>query len=151
MQDNIIIKEEHIMNKNVISLLELYNKELSKILGYNSFKAISNDGVLFIAVLYHNDIPIAMGTLKHLATEVAQVIDVYSKDNNIGAAHKLIEYIEKRAFEMGYDQILVSSNKRNEKALEFFISLKYKLCNNYGKYVGRKDIVSFNKNIKNNY
>jgi ribosomal protein S18 acetylase RimI-like enzyme len=72
---------------------------------------------------------------------------VYSRKNTIGAAHKMIQALEEQAHQNGFSAIVLETRAVNTKAVAFYLSCGYRLCPNYGKYIGRTDAACFTKRL----
>lgn len=91
--------------------------------------------------------PITCGALRLLSGQTAEIKRVYARKNSIGAAHKMIQALEEKALQNGFDTILLETRTVNRNAVHFYLSCGYTPCSNYGKYVGRTDAVCFSKKL----
>lgn len=144
-----IIKNVDVNSEDAQFLLDKLNSELFKITGnsgVHSFnnKDIENDKSIFV-IAYENDNPIACGALKKINENIAEIKRVFSLKNTIGAGHRIVSELESKALSFGYTKVILETRKINSHAVDFYIGCGYKICDNYGKYVGDEKAVCFEK------
>ena len=81
-------------------------------------------------------------------TSVNKIVSRY-KAEGIEAifGKQVLEFLEREAAALDYTRIILETGTVNEKAVRFYLSNGYRVCENYGKYVGRADSVCFSKDL----
>lgn len=116
--------------------------------GASSFRNsdIAENGGIFL-IGYYDDKPIACGAFRKLSRNTAEIKRVFAMKNDIGAAHKIIETLEKDAIKEGSRKLQLETRRINEHAVQFYYNCGYKQCDNYGLYIGREDAICFEKTL----
>ena len=122
-------------------------KEITGESGESSFNLedLMNYRSLFAIARYHGE-PIGCGVLRPINETTAELKRMYSRKNGIGVGSKILTYLEKEAKNLKYSIIRLETRLINEKAIQFYKGKGYYLIPNYGRYIGRKDAICFEKN-----
>lgn len=141
-------------SKDAIMLMEELSKTLKKITGdsgENSFdlKDVCVPRSLFVVEYDHEEKAIGCGAFRPINEEVAEVKRMFSKEKSKGVGGKILSYLEKEAYNMGYSKLWLETRIINERAVEFYKKRGYHQISNYGKYVGNEKAICFEKILKN--
>ncbi|MDG9668603.1 GNAT family N-acetyltransferase [Hahella sp. CR1] len=96
-------------------------------------------------VLLQNGAPVACGALRPLQDDCAEVKRMYSRRPGGGLAVLLA--LERRARELGYREICLSTRKINDRAVSFYRKHGYVIAQPYGKYRETDLSVCFSKRL----
>lgn len=89
---------------------------------------------------------IGCGSIRQIEDKVGEIKRMYSKFPGVGK--KILNELEIRAIKVGYESLKLETRKVNKRAVEFYIKNGYKVTQNYGKYVGNKKAICFQKTLK---
>ena len=145
---NFIIKEVEPSTADALELIAELNTSLRQITGSSGAGSFSGEGLLTSCVGYLEGEPVCCGALRQYEGKVAEIKRVYARKNTVGAAHRMVSFLEEAAKAMGYTAICLETRLGNEHACQFYRNCGYRMGEHYGKYVGREDAACFWKTLK---
>jgi len=101
-------------------------------------------------VLYHNDIPVACGAYKFVASQNAVEVKRMYVDEAVrgkGFSKLIISGLEAWAVEAGYKTAILETGPQNVSAIHLYKNSGYKRIANYPPYVGQKDSICMAKKL----
>ncbi len=139
-------------NKDFIQLVGLLDAELAVLDGdEHTFYAQLNktDKIKHVIIAYENDKPISCGAIREYSPTIMEVKRMYTIPGNRGKgiATKILNELEKWAFELAYQKCILETGKRQPDAIWLYQKNGYKTIPNYGKYVEMENSVCFEKKI----
>ncbi|WP_164887217.1 GNAT family N-acetyltransferase [Hahella sp. KA22] len=99
-------------------------------------------------VLSRNGEPVACGALRPLQDDCAEIKRMYSRLSGGGLV--VLRALERRARELGYREICLSTRKINDRAIAFYRKHGYVIGEPYGKYRETDLSVCFSKRLQPN-
>lgn len=107
------------------------------------------DDIHDVIVAYDNDTPIACASFKKYDNECAEVKRVFVKKEyrGMGLSKELMEMLEKRAREKGFQYFILESGEPLVAAMALYRKIGYKVIPNYGQYVGMEKSVCMKKKL----
>ena len=135
-----------------IELVKLLDAELAILDGdEHVFYAQLNktDKIKHVIVAYENDKPISCGAIREYSPAIMEVKRMYTipESRGKGIATKVLNELEKWAFELFYQKCILETGKRQPDAIWLYQKNGYKSIPNYGKYVVMENSVCFEKEI----
>lgn len=117
--------------------------------GKNSFNAedVCSEKSIFAIARDQNGNAVGCGGFRPLNTGTAELKRIYAKIKSKGVGSKILNFLELKAREMGYKSLRLETRSINGRAVSFYEHSGYKIIPNYGKYVGNKTAVCFEKAI----
>lgn len=143
-------------NKDFISLCDLLDEDLNDQVGgevqrknyiqYNKLNHIHD-----VFVVYEKELPIGCASFKHYEEKIAEVKRVYVKKDfrGRGISKLLMEQIEKKALELGYQYLILETGKTFLPAVSLYQGLGYEVIDNYGQYKGMPFSICMKKKLIN--
>ena len=98
-------------------------------------------GAAFVVGYAPDGAPVACGGYRPLEGGVAEVKRVYASRK--GAGMPLLMALKARAAADGYRRLVCETRRVNTVAVAFYVRAGWRICENYGKYVGRPEAVCF--------
>jgi ribosomal protein S18 acetylase RimI-like enzyme len=86
------------------------------------------------------------GALRPLDGEVAELKRMYARPGN-GAGRCLLDALERLAAAFGYAQVWLETRRVNTRAVAFYEKHGYCVIPNYGKYIGREEVICLGKQL----
>ena len=139
-------------NKDFIDLVKLLDAELAEIDGdEHVFYAQLNktDTIKHVIVAYEKDKPISCGAIRAHSSTMMEVKRMYTlpEYRGKGLATKVLNELEKWAFELSYQKCILETGWRQPDAIRLYEKNGYSRIPNYGKYAGIVNSVCFEKEI----
>lgn len=115
---------------------------------YNQFNGIGN--LAHVVVAYLDGIPVACGAFKIISSAQIELkrMFVLQEERQKGHAKKVLSELEKWAFALGYNQIILETGKVLFEAVSFYPKQGYTRIPNYPPYVGVENSVCFEKRLR---
>ncbi len=139
-------------NKDFIALVKLLDLELAERDGsdhefYHQFNKITM--IKHAVVIYENKIPTACGAIKEFELKAMEVKRMYVLPHRRGSGYatKVLLELETWAAELGYDNCVLETGKKQPEAIRLYQKNGYKTIPNYGQYIGVENSVCFEKSI----
>lgn len=139
-------------NPDFLTLVRLLDADLAIRDGADhSFYAQYNkvDMIKHAVVAYENGKAVGCGAIKEIAPGAMEVKRMYTPPELRGrgiAVHVLNE-LEKWAAELGYQQCMLETGKKQPEAIALYTKCGYTIIPNYGQYAGIENSVCFQKTI----
>lgn len=145
------IKEVETYTDTVGLLLTALEEQLFKITGdsgSSSFQPteIQDEETTFV-VGYEGDKAVACGAIRRYKKQTAELKRMYSHVPKKGYGGQILQYLEQKASEAGYQTIILSTRKVNAGAVAFYQKSGYQRIANFGRYQGKNESVCFQKEI----
>ena len=116
--------------------------------GESGFRAEDMDHPRAVfAVASMDERPAGCGAIRELEADTAELKRMYAREKGRGVGKHLLEFLEEEAARLGYKKIVLETGTVNEKAIRFYLSYGYSVCEQFGSYVGRDDSICFEKNL----
>lgn len=142
-------------NQDFIRLCQLLDESLNELVGgedqrkeYNQYNKL--DHIHDVILICENDTPVACGAFKYYEEGVAEVKRVFVRKEfrGQGISKLLMQQIEEKAREQGFDSLILETGKPLTAAIGLYSSLGYQVIDNYGQYKNLPMSVCMLKNIK---
>lgn len=132
-------------------LLALLSDKLLQLTGNDGTASFSEEDVqeersIFL-VAWSDEEPVGCGGLRPLTEEVCELKRMYAKYPGRGIGSTILQHLERYAQEFGYKAIWLETRKINVKAVQFYLAHRYRERSNYGKYIGRREAICFEKEL----
>lgn len=114
---------------------------------YSQFNKI--DKIRYVVVAYENDKPVGCGAIKEYSSNSMEIKRMHTLPENRGKgiATKILTELELWATELGYQNCILETGKRQSEAIELYKKNGYKLIPNYGQYAGIENSLCFEKKL----
>ena len=148
----VIITEENPNSFDAINLMNELSESLEAITGNNGRGSFNIDDVcvpraLFVIARNQAGEALGCGAIRPIDEKVAEVKRMYAKIRGIGVGTKILDYLESKAYNLGYSEFWLETRLVNKQAVLFYESKGYRRTQNYGKYVGNAEAVCFKKQL----
>lgn len=152
MTHNISIK---IVNPNDEKVLAIVD-ELSANLylrfgsdGKNSFTdwEYNNSKFLFVTAEIEHEI-VGCGAIRPIDANLGEVKRMYSKYPGKKIGQTILAFLENKAKEIGYSDLVLETRLKNDTAIQFYQKQGYNVIPNYGKYIDRPEAICLGKSLK---
>ena len=112
---------------------------------YNKYNKLDPIDTVFIG--YFDKIPVACGCFKEIAPQTIEIKRMYVRKDyrRKGFSIKILQYLEKLGFELGYSKAKLETGKRQPEAIALYKKCGYKIIENYGPYVDFENSVCMEK------
>lgn len=141
-------------NKDFAALCLLLDESLDEIAGgtiqrteYNQYNKL--DHIHDVFVIYDGDTPVGCASFKHYEEGVAEVKRVFVRKDyrGRGLSKLLMEQVESKATEQGYQSLILETGKPMLPAIGLYTSLGYQVIDNYGQYKNMPRSICMSKRI----
>ncbi len=128
-------------NQDFIRLCQLLDESLNELVGgeeqrkeYNQYNKL--DHIHDVILICDNDTPVACGAFKYYEEGVAEIKRVFVRKEfrGQGISKLLMQQLEEKAGEQGYDSLILETGKPLAAAIGLYSSLGYQVIDNYGQY-----------------
>ena len=145
------VRKVSIMSSDAAQLIQELSEELKRITGSSgrsSFQlnAMENQRAAFF-IAYIDDEAVGCGAIQEYTSDIAEIKRMYSRKSGSGIGKAIIVALENEAKRLKYNSIILETRKMNRTAVSFYMNNKYKVCDNYEKYIGRNETICFFKKI----
>lgn len=137
-------------NPDFIALVKLLDAYLALKDGgdhdyYNQFNRIDN--LKNVVVYLEYEIPMACGAIKEFDVSTMEVKRMFTapEARGKGLASLVLAELESWAAELGYNQCVLETGKRQVEAVALYKKQGYSLIPNYGQYIGMINSICFQK------
>lgn len=149
---SVIISAENPFSPDAISLMDELSECLQDITGdngKNSFDAneVCRDRALFVIARNQSGKAIGCGAFRPMNEATAEVKRIYAKEKDMGIGKRILSYLERRAYDMGYKTFRLETRIVNTKAVSFYKRNGFKKIPNYRKYADRANSICFEKDL----
>jgi N-acetylglutamate synthase-like GNAT family acetyltransferase len=151
MSENILIQKADPNDEKVLTILE----ELSSNLylrfgsdGKNSFQDWQNDNLnfVFVTAVINNEI-VGCGAIRPIDKNIGEVKRMYSKFPGRKIGKTILAFLENKAKEIGYKELVLETRVKNQEAVLFYQKQDYNVIPNYGKYIDRPEAICLGKSL----
>ncbi len=128
-------------NKDFVLLCQQLDDNLNEIVGgekqrkeYHQYNKL--DQIHDVFLVYDMELPVGCASFKFYEEGVAEVKRVFVRNDyrGQGLSKLLMEQVENKAKEKGYQRLILETGKPLTAALGLYSSLGYKIIENYGQY-----------------
>jgi GNAT superfamily N-acetyltransferase len=128
-------------NQDFARLCQMLDESLNELVGgetqrteYNQYNKL--DHIHDVILISDNDTPIACGAFKYYAEGVAEVKRVFVRKEfrGQGISKLLMQQVEDKAREQGYDSLILETGKAMKSAIGLYSSIGFQVIDNYGQY-----------------
>ena len=146
---DLIIRECSPGDEEAKALLSALSDELFRITGNDGNASFSDNDVqversVFLVAMAGGE-PVGCGGLRLLTDEICEIKRMYAKYRGQGIGGELLRTLENYAQEYAYKQIWLETREVNENAVRFYLQRGYRVRSNYGRYVGKREAICFEK------
>ncbi|MEO8532261.1 MAG: GNAT family N-acetyltransferase [Flavobacterium sp.] len=149
MSGNLSIKTANPKDEKVQAIIE----ELSENLylrfgsdGKNSFTDWEQNNPRYVfAIAELDDKIVGCGAIRPISKKAGEVKRMYSKYPGKGVGKNILSFLENKAKERGYKELVLETRIKNEEAVAFYLKSGYTVISNYGKYKDRPEAICFGK------
>lgn len=147
----LVIQEASPGDADANLLLASLSHELLQITGNDGTASFSEEdvhverSVFFVA--WSDEEPVGCGGLRPLTDEVCEIKRMYAKYPGRGIGSALLQRLEEYAQKFDYKAIWLETRKINAKAVQFYLAHGYRERSNYGKYIGKREAICFEKEL----
>jgi GNAT superfamily N-acetyltransferase len=115
---------------------------------YSQFNRIDN--IRYVIVAYDDEKAVGCGAIKEYGQDTMEVKRMYvAPDNrNKGIASKILNELEKWAYELSYGKCILETGKRQNEAIGLYKKSGYRLIPNYGQYAEVENSLCFEKELR---
>lgn len=139
-------------NQDFINLVANLDADLSKRDGedhafYHQFNGI--DKLKHVVVLFDDKHALGCGAIKTFDTSAMEIKRMYVSPNvrGKGVATKILKALEVWALELGYQNCILETGKKQPEAIALYKKNGYQVIPNYGQYHGINNSLCFKKNV----
>lgn len=114
---------------------------------YDQFNKV--DSIKHVIVAYDGQTPVGCGAIKPLSDDTMEIKRMYvlPEYRGNGIAGKLLAELEAWAYELGYNNCMLETGKRQPEAIRLYLKSGYSPVPNYGQYIGMDNSVCFKKEL----
>lgn len=114
---------------------------------YNQYNKL--DSIKYVVVAYYKDQPIGCGAIKIFDEKNMEIKRMFVREEarGLGIAGEIMKALETWTQELGYNQCILETGKRQKSAIRLYEKSGYNRMTNYGQYSGVKDSYCFKKSI----
>lgn len=114
---------------------------------YSAFNVIQSVNTVIIA--YIDTTPVGCGCFRKYDDHCAEIKRMFIKPENrgMGIAKKILNELEKWAFEMGFFKAILETGKSQPEAIGLYEKSGYTRIANYGQYIEMPNSICFGKDI----
>ena len=145
------IQEESVDSLEAKELLEELSASLEKITGNSGKNSFKNEDVKtkrsVFAVAREEGKAVGCGGLREVSVDTGELKRIYSAKCGQGIGGTMLRFLEEKASHLGYRRLILETRKVNVNAVNFYLHHGYKICENYGKYIGNEEAGWFEKKI----
>ncbi len=147
-----ILSPEDPASTAACELLDELSAALAAITGATGQSSFDPDDVrqpnaLFVIARDATGQAVGCGAFRPLCEGIAEVKRMYARPGTKGAGVAILEYLEARAAEMGYQAVWLETRLINERAVRFYELHGYTRIANFGKYQGNPQAACFEKRL----
>ncbi|QND54700.1 GNAT family N-acetyltransferase (plasmid) [Phyllobacterium sp. 628] len=137
---------------DAIALIDGLSQTLATITGdsgRSSFDPsdVSVERSIFVVARNEQGIPVGCGAYRPISSNVAELKRMYALAETAGVGAALLKFLEKKAFDDGYDELWLETRLVNLRAIRFYENHGYARIANFGKYIDRPDAACFAKSL----
>ena len=151
MEDMISVRKALVDSPEAIGLMRELSGTLLQITGRNGESGFHAEDMdhprAAFAVAYMDERPVGCGAIREFEGDTAELKRMYAREKGRGVGKHLLEFLEGEVARLGYKKIILETGTVNEKAIRFYRSNGYSVCENFGKYFGRTDSICFEKTL----
>lgn len=108
------------------------------------------DLIKHVVIAYDGELAVGCGAIKEYDSKSMEVKRMFVEPahRGTGIAGNILDELENWASELGYQNCVLETGKRQVEAVKFYNKRGYKLIDNYGQYVGMENSVCYIKRVK---
>lgn len=136
--------------KKLVNKLDSYLKTIDGD-DHDFYNQFNNINVLnHTVVAYFTDVPAGCGAFKKFDKNSVEIKRMFTDTNtrNKGVATSILKELENWAAELNYKSCILETGLRQVEAVEFYKKNNYKVIPNYGQYIGVKNSICFEKELR---
>ena len=140
-------------NLDFIQLVRYLDAELAERDGvdhsfYDQFNKI--DQIKYALVAYENGRPLGCGAIKEFSRGSMEIKRMYvlPESRRGGIAMQLVTALQDWASELGYQQCILETGKKQPEAIGLYLKCGFNIIPNYGQYIGVANSVCFGKMLR---
>lgn len=140
-------------NLDFIQLVKYLDAELAERDGvdhsfYDQFNKI--DQIKYALVAYENGRPLGCGAIKEFSRGFMEIKRMYvlPESRRGGIAMQLVTALQDWASELGYQQCILETGKKQPEAIGLYLKCGFNIIPNYGQYIGVANSVCFGKMLR---
>ncbi|MGK9175685.1 GNAT family N-acetyltransferase [Yokenella regensburgei] len=134
-------------SRTLIEKLSVALATLTGSSGKHSFNIddVQADRALWVLAYDEQGVAVGCGAIRPLSAETAELKRMFALHAGKGIGSSLLRYLEQAARELGYHEMKLETRRVNHPAVAFYEKQGYRQTGNYGRYIGRPEVVCFVK------
>ncbi|WP_411676209.1 M20/M25/M40 family metallo-hydrolase [Caproicibacter sp.] len=147
------IKAEDPFSPDTSTLMDELSESLKTITGSSGrgsfhLEEMNDTKSVFAVARNPGHAAIGCGALRPVDEKTAEVKRVYAKIEGRGIGRKILAFLEREAYGMGYSRLILEIRRINRRAVSFYERNGYTSIPNYGKYAQNDQAICFEKRIR---
>ncbi len=139
-------------NEEAFELLEELSDSLKAITGNSGkdsfcFEDMQEPRSVFVIAKDCEGKAVGCGAIRPFTGEIAEVKRMYTRIKGKGVGTEILSFLEMKAKALGYTALWLETRRINERAVHFYERNGYLIRENYGRYIGKKEAVCFEKRL----
>ena len=134
-------------------LIAELSEVLQKITGDDGTSSFSNEEFDHLKssflVLQDDGKSVACGSIRPLGEDACEIKRMYCRKTGKGLGKQMLQALEIKAVNLGFNEIRLSTRKINSTAVEFYKANNYAICEAYGKYLHQPESICLSKLLTN--
>ncbi|PBJ13760.1 GNAT family N-acetyltransferase [Flavobacterium sp. ACN6] len=116
--------------------------------GKNSFTdwEYNNSNFVFVTAEIEDEI-VGCGAIRPIDANAGEVKRMYSKYPGKKIGQTILAFLENKAKEIGYTNLVLETRLKNDMAIQFYQKQGYNVIPNYGKYIDRPEAICLGKSL----
>lgn len=146
----VLVFEEDPQTPDALALIDELSDFLQSVTGRSGKTSFDPDDVrvpksLFVVARDENGSDLGCGAFRTMNEKTAEVKRMYSRQGRKGVGSAILSYLEDKARAFGYESLWLETGVENKGAILFYEHMGYKVIPNFGKYIGNKNSICFEK------
>jgi GNAT superfamily N-acetyltransferase len=135
--------------KQLLTELSRVLFELTGACGAASFDVsdVRHPRCLFVLARDSSGRPLGCGAFREINETTAELKRMYARPGTQGVGATILQFLEKSASELGYKTLWLETRRINKRATRFYTAHEYSPIQNFGKYVGRPEVICMGKTL----
>lgn len=145
----VTIIESHPESEEAKGLIAELSEVLRNITGDDGTSSFSNEDFdqpkSSFLVLRDGGKSVACGSIRPLDKNICEIKRMYCRESGQGFGKLVLEALEAKAQEFGFEEIRLSTRRVNSTAVAFYLGNGYSFCASYGKYLQQPESICLSK------
>jgi RimJ/RimL family protein N-acetyltransferase len=146
------IKQSDPHHPDAVSLIDELSSILAERTGRNGRDSFANIDIesprsVFV-IAFENDCAVGCGALREIDNKTCEIKRMYARIPRRGVGTEILRALEQYAVQFKYGRVCLETGVENQDTVKFYLSHGYKICENFGKYLGRPECICFEKLLR---